>query len=134
VAFVGRYILSWRRRAATAIISRFLSIQQSGTILKDKFMSVIVLVQGTPNHERKEALAEYQQTARTVIAKHGGQVVTRGSGLGSLHGSGNFQVGIVIRFADRAAAEGWYSDPEYQKVLPLRDQAYTVLEINMFQE
>jgi hypothetical protein len=83
VAFVGRYIL-WRRRAATAIISKFLSIQQSGTILKEKFMSVIVLVQGMPNPERKEALTEYQQTARTVIAKHGGQVVTRGSGLGSL--------------------------------------------------
>jgi hypothetical protein len=28
-------------------------------------MSVIVLVQGTPHPERKEALAEYQQTART---------------------------------------------------------------------
>jgi uncharacterized protein (DUF1330 family) len=134
VAFVGRYILSWRRRGAPAIISRFLSIQQSGTILKEKFMSVIVLVQGTPHPERKEALAEYQQTARAVIAKHGGQVVMRGSGLGRLHGSGNFQVGIVIRFADHAAAEGWYNDPEYQKVLPLRDQTYTVLEINMFQE
>jgi len=39
-----------------------------------------------------------------------------------------------VRFADQAAAEGWYNDPEYQKVLPLPDQAYTVLEINMFQE
>ena len=45
-------------------------------------MSVIVLVQGTPHPERKEALAEYQQTARTIIAKHGGQAVARGSGLG----------------------------------------------------
>ena len=97
-------------------------------------MSVIVLVQGTPHPERKEALAEYQQTARTIIAKHGGQAVARGSGLGSLHGSGKFQVGIVIRFADQAAAEGWYNDPEYQKVLPLRDRAYATLEINMFQE
>jgi hypothetical protein len=26
----------------------------------------------------------------------------------------------VIRFADQAAVEGWYNDPEYQKVLPLR--------------
>ena len=97
-------------------------------------MSVIVLVQGTPHPERHEALAEYQQTARAVIAKHGGQPVARGTGLGSLHGSGKFQVGIVIRFADQAAAEGWYNDPEYQRVLPLRDQAYASLEINMFQE
>jgi uncharacterized protein (DUF1330 family) len=97
-------------------------------------MSVIVLVQGTPNPDRKEILAEYQQAARTVIAKHGGEVVARGSGLGSLHGTGNYQVAIVLRFADKAAADGWYNDPDYRKVLPLRDQAYTALEINIFQE
>jgi len=97
-------------------------------------MSVIVLVQGTPHPDRKDVLAQYQQVARTVIAKHGGEVVARGSGLGSLHGSGNYQVGIVLRFADKAAADGWYNDPAYREVLPLRDQAYTALEINIFQE
>jgi uncharacterized protein (DUF1330 family) len=97
-------------------------------------MSVIVLVQGSPHPERKEVLVQYQQAARAVIAKHGGEVLARGSGLGSLHGSGKYQIGIVIRFADKAAADSWYNDPDYQKVLPLRDQAYTALEINMFQE
>jgi hypothetical protein len=29
-------------------------------------MSVIVLVQGTPHPEHRDALAEYQQTARTI--------------------------------------------------------------------
>jgi uncharacterized protein (DUF1330 family) len=97
-------------------------------------MSVLVLVQGTPRADRKDELAQYQQAARTVIAKHGGQVVARGNGLGSLHGRGNHQVGIVLRFADKAAAEAWYNDPDYRKVLPLRDQAYAELEISMFQE
>jgi uncharacterized protein (DUF1330 family) len=99
-----------------------------------KSMSVIVLVQGTPRPDRKEALAQYQQAARAVIAKHGGEVLARGTGLGSLHGSGTYQLGIVLRFADKAAAEGWYNDPDYRKVLPLRDDAYAALEINMFQE
>jgi len=97
-------------------------------------MSIIVLVQGTPRADRKEALAAYQQVARGTIAKHGGEVLARGSGLGALHGPGKYQAGIVLRFADKAAAEGWYSDPEYQKVLPTRDQAFAELEINMFQE
>lgn len=97
-------------------------------------MSVIVMVQGTPRPERKDALAQYQQAARAVIAKHGGEVIARGSGLGSLHGSGRYQVGIVVRFPDQAAVEGWYSDPDYRKVLPLRGEAYADLEINMFQE
>jgi uncharacterized protein (DUF1330 family) len=61
-------------------------------------------------------------------------VIARGSGLGALHGPGNCQAGIVLRFADKRAAEEWYNDPEYQKVLPLRDEAFAELEINMFQE
>ena len=97
-------------------------------------MSVIVLVQGTPRADRKDALAQYQQAARAVVAKHGGEVIVRGSGLCALHGPNRYEVAIVLRFADRAAAEGWYNDPEYRKVLPLRDQAFAVIEINMFQE
>jgi uncharacterized protein (DUF1330 family) len=97
-------------------------------------MSVMVLVQGTPNPDSKDALAQYQQAARAVIVKHGGEVVARGSGLGSLHGSGKYQIGIVLRFADKAGVEGWYNDPDYRKVLPLRNQAYADLEIHMFQE
>jgi uncharacterized protein (DUF1330 family) len=122
-------VVAPRRRLSASFVN-----SAAGANLKEKFMSVIVLVQGTPHPERKEMLAEYQKTARAVIAKHGGQAVAMGSGLGSFYGSGKFQVGIAIRFPDQAAAEGWYNDPDYQKVLPLRNQAYTALEINMFQE
>jgi len=97
-------------------------------------MSVLVLVQGNPKPEKADVLQQYQQTARAVIAKHGGQPIARGSGLGSLHGSRKWQVGIVVRFPDEAAAKAWYNDPEYQKVLPLRDQAYADLEVTLFQE
>lgn len=97
-------------------------------------MSVIVVVQGTPRPECKDALAEYQQTARATIAKHSGEVIARGGGLGSLHGSGQYKVAIVLRFPDKAAADAWYNDPDYRRVLPLRDQAYAQLEINVFQE
>jgi len=97
-------------------------------------MSVLVVVQGNPRPDRTETLQQYQQTARAVIAKHSGQVVARGSGLGSLSGSRRWQVGIVLRFPDQAAVNAWYTDPDYQKVLPLRDQAYAELEIAMYRE
>jgi uncharacterized protein (DUF1330 family) len=97
-------------------------------------MSVLVVVQGNPRPDRTDTLQQYQQTARAVIAKHGGQVITRGSGLGTLHGSRKWQVGITLRFPDEAAVKAWYNDPDYQKVLPLRDQAYADLEITMYQE
>lgn len=98
-------------------------------------MSVLVLVQGNPKPEKAAVLQEYQQVARTIIGKHGGQPIARGSGVGTLHGSRKWQVGIVIRFPDEAAVKAWYNDPEYQKVIPLRDEAYgDNLEITMFQE
>jgi uncharacterized protein (DUF1330 family) len=30
--------------------------------------------------------------------------------------------------------QAWYNDPEYQRVLPLRNEAYRELEITVFQE
>ena len=97
-------------------------------------MSVIVLVQGNPIPEKAETLQQYQQVARTVIAKHGGQPIARGSGVATLHGGQQRKVGIVVRFPDLAAAQAWYNDPDYQRVLPLRDQSYAELEINVFEE
>ncbi|MGE0822058.1 MAG: DUF1330 domain-containing protein [Candidatus Binatia bacterium] len=99
-------------------------------------MSVLVVVQGSPNPEKNDILLQYQQVARTIIGKHGGQVVARGSGIGTLHGPNKWNVGIIIRFPDEAAVRAWYNDPDYQKVIPLRDQAYGHgnLEITMFQE
>jgi uncharacterized protein (DUF1330 family) len=97
-------------------------------------MSVLVIVQGNPLPDRTDTLQQYQQTARAVIAKHGGEVVTRGSGLAKLSGARQWQVAIALRFPDKAAVDAWYNDPDYQKVLPLRDQAYAELEINLYQE
>ena len=96
-------------------------------------MSVIVMVQGNPRPEGKDQLTQYQQAAVQVITKHGGQVIARGGGVGSLHVP-KWQVGVVLRFPDKAAVDAWYNDPDYRKVLPLRDQGMAELEINVFQE
>jgi uncharacterized protein (DUF1330 family) len=54
--------------------------------------------------------------------------------VGRLHGSRTWKVGIVVRFPDAASAAAWHDDPEYQRVLPLRGEAYEDIEINTFQE
>lgn len=97
-------------------------------------MSVIVMVQGNPRPEGREQLTQYQQTARAVITKHGGQVVARGGAIGKLHGPQPWQFAVVLRFPDKAAVDAWYNDPEYIKVLPLRERGFAELEINVFQE
>jgi uncharacterized protein (DUF1330 family) len=97
-------------------------------------MSVFVVVQGTAAPNRLDTLKQYQSAARPIIARHGGQPVMRGSAIESLSGTHKFQIGIVIRFPDLAAVRAWHNDPDYQKVIPLRSQAYQDLEINVFQE
>ena len=97
-------------------------------------MSVIVIVQGKHRAGGADALAQYQQTARAVVAKHGGEVIARGSGLGKLAGERQWPVGLVVRFPDKAAVDRWYDDPDYQRALPLRGRGYEELEINVFQE
>lgn len=97
-------------------------------------MSVIVIVQGTPHPDRLDILKQYQGAAGAVVQKHGGQVVTRGTGVESLHGPHKWQFGIILRFPSAEAVRAWYNDPDYQKVIPLRTQAFADLEINVFQE
>lgn len=97
-------------------------------------MSAIVIICGNPNSNETDKLQEYQKVARPLIAKHGGQIVARGSGVRSLAGSGKWQTGIVIRFPDEASVTNWNNDPDYQQVLPLRNSGYSELEIHVFQE
>jgi uncharacterized protein (DUF1330 family) len=66
-------------------------------------MSVLVLVQGNPKPDKADIFQQYQAVARTVIGKHGGQPVARGSGIGTLHGPRKWQIGIAIRFPDEAS-------------------------------
>jgi uncharacterized protein (DUF1330 family) len=97
-------------------------------------MSVIVIVCGNPNPNENDKLQEYQKIARPIIAKHGGQILARGSGTRSLTGSRKWQTGIVIRFPDEVSATAWHDDPDYRRVLPLRSSGYSELEIHVFQE
>src|ERR1700733_7320469 len=97
-------------------------------------MSVIVIVEGNPNPSETVKLQEYQKIARPIIAKHGGEIVARGSGLRSLAGSRKWQTGVVIRCPDEPAAQAWINDPDYQRGLPLRSSGYSALEIYLFQE
>jgi uncharacterized protein (DUF1330 family) len=97
-------------------------------------MSVLVIVQGTPNPELAEQMKQYQQGAGPIVARHGGQLVARGSGLEGLAGHHKWMVGAVLRFPDLAAVHAWHNDPDYQKIIPIRTAAYSDLEITVFQE
>ena len=97
-------------------------------------MSVLVIVQGIPHPDRADVLKQYQTIALPLIEKHGGRPVARGKGVARLAGYHDWTAGSILRFPDLKSVHAWHADPEYQKVIPMRSQAYSELEINAFQE
>ena len=61
------------------------------------------------------------QTAKT----HGGEVIAAGN-WEVLHGQGSLTSGVLVRFADRETALGWYNSPEYQQLIEVRGLAMDV--------
>jgi uncharacterized protein (DUF1330 family) len=62
----------------------------------------------------------YRKQVIPTITAHGGKFIVRGGKFTVVEGSWPMPRLVVIEFPSRAAAEGWYHSPEYQKILPLR--------------
>ena len=67
-----------------------------------------------------EKFIGYSSRVPATVAAHGGTYMVRGGAFTVMEGEMPGQRHVVIRFPDRAAAEGWYNSPEYQAILPVR--------------
>ena len=77
-----------------------------------------------------EKFREYGTKARPLILSHGGEPVVVGRIAKMLSGQAAHQMEVVLRFPDVAAIEAWYNSPEYQALVPLRDEgADTVFKV-----
>lgn len=83
-------------------------------------MSAFVIVHGTPKDAEK--MQAYGGPAGETVAKHGGEFIARGPAT-VLSGSSDHKIAVVIQFPDAATAKAWYSSPEYQALIPTREQA-----------
>ena len=86
-------------------------------------MKAYAIVQETVSDEG--LFAEYRKDVIATLAPFGGTFVVRGGHLTVLEGQWPHQRTVIIEFPSRAAAEGWYTSPAYQKILPLRLKAST---------
>ncbi len=68
---------------------------------------------------------EYAPIAGQTAKKHGGEVIAAGN-WEVLHGDGSLTSGVLVRFADRETALGWYNSPEYQQLIEVRAIAMDV--------
>jgi uncharacterized protein (DUF1330 family) len=81
-------------------------------------MKAYVVVQETVKDEAM--FAEYRNQVVATLKDFGGTFVVRGGTLTVVEGEWPHPRLVIIEFPSRAAAEGWYSSPSYQKILPLR--------------
>ena len=81
-------------------------------------MKAYAIVQETIKDQAK--FDEYRAGVMATLKDFGGKFVVRGGTLTVVEGSWPHARTVIIEFASRAAAEGWYQSPAYQKILPLR--------------
>ncbi len=61
-----------------------------------------------------ETFRKYTALTPAIVARHGGKFLTRGDAVTTHEGETFGERMVLIEFPDRAAAEAWYADPDYQ--------------------
>ncbi len=83
-------------------------------------MSCLVVVSFNVLDESK--LKQYSAAAAPTLITYGGEFVAKGKST-KLDGETNFTMIAVIAFVNKEVANNWYTSTEYQKIIPLRNEA-----------
>ncbi len=84
-------------------------------------MSAFFIATSTIKNPAK--FAEYGARAGASLAPYGGNLVIKGKAVETLAGTSNHQAVGIIRFDNMEALNNWYQSPEYQALIPLRNEA-----------
>ncbi len=68
---------------------------------------------------------EYSAAAGPTLLAAGATVVSRGKVVGTLVGQLDAETCFIAKFPSVEAARRWYDSPEYQALLPVREQGMT---------
>ncbi len=76
----------------------------------------------------KDPLAweQYRSRVGATITQYGGQVLFRGAQARVYSGAMPHERVVTLRFDSLAAANAWHDSPEYQALVPLREQGADV--------
>ena len=84
-------------------------------------MSACVIGHITVKDEEK--WAQYRAQVPATLAPWGAELLFRGQRADILAGQHEHFDTVVIRFPDADTVDAWYNSPEYQALIPLRQQA-----------
>jgi uncharacterized protein (DUF1330 family) len=71
----------------------------------------------------KDKWDEYRNKVPATLNPWGAELVLRGKLCSVLSGNHTHTDTVVIRFPDLRSLKSWYSSPEYQSLIPLRQEA-----------
>ena len=71
----------------------------------------------------EEKWAQYRAQVPATLAPWGAELLFRGQRADILAGQHEHFDTVVIRFPDADTVDAWYNSPEYQALIPLRQQA-----------
>ena len=84
-------------------------------------MSACVIGHITVKDEEK--WAQYRAQVPATLAPWGAELLFRGQRADILAGQHEHLDTVVIRFPDADTVDAWFNSPEYQALIPLRQQA-----------
>ena len=74
----------------------------------------------------KDKWTDYRDKVPSTLELWGAEVVFRGKLYSVLSGKQDHTDTVVIRFPDMQALNDWHSSPQYQSLIPLRQEAAEV--------
>jgi uncharacterized protein (DUF1330 family) len=72
-----------------------------------------------------ETYRKYTDLTPATLARHGGRFLTRGDPVATVEGEPFAERMVILEFPDRAAAEAWHRDADYQAASVFRRVAST---------
>ena len=73
-----------------------------------------------------DAWQHYVGQVGEIIAQYGGRVLFRGRRAEIFSGDHDTDLCVAIEFPDMDTARGWHDSPEYQALVPIREQGARV--------
>ena len=67
----------------------------------------------------------YRREVPALIAAHGGRYLVRGGAVSVLEGNGVPHRQVILEFPDMANLQAFYTSPEYQRLVKIRQSAST---------
>jgi len=94
----------------------------------------LLWVEVASSPEREAATNEYLQQAGPITAGHGGQRLNTYQVTDSLGHNNALQLAMLFSFPSEQAIHDLFDDPEYKKLLPIREKAFSEIRYTILNE